>query len=88
MVFAGRYIFTPDIFRHLRNTVPGVNNEIQLTDAMRSLMTARDLYGYLFDGIRHDVGNKLDFIKTNVLLGLKREDMGEELREWLKNLKI
>ena len=86
LVFSGRYVFTPDIFAHLRNTKPGVNDEIQLTDAMRSLMAERDLYGHLFDGVRHDVGNKLDFIKTNVMLGLKRGDMGEELKEWLRNL--
>ena len=86
LVFSGRYVFTPDIFRHLRNTAPGVNDEIQLTDAMRSLMTECDLYGHLFEGVRHDVGNKLDFIKTNITLGLKREDMGEELREWLRTL--
>jgi UTP--glucose-1-phosphate uridylyltransferase len=86
LVFSGRYVFMPDIFNHLRHTAPGVNNEIQLTDAMRSLMAERDLYGHLFDGVRHDVGNKLDFIKTNVRLGLKREEMGEELRKWLKAL--
>ena len=86
LVFSGRYVFTPDIFAHLRNTPPGVNDEIQLTDAMRSLMTERDLYGHLFDGVRHDVGNKLDFIKTNVTLGLKNAEMGEELRDWLKTL--
>jgi UTP--glucose-1-phosphate uridylyltransferase len=87
LVFSGRYVFAPDIFRHLRNTAPGVNDEIQLTDAMRGLMTERDLYGHLFHGVRHDVGNKLDFIKTNVVLGLKREDIGKELRGWLKSLK-
>jgi UTP--glucose-1-phosphate uridylyltransferase len=85
LVFSGRYVFAPDIFHHLRNTAPGVNDEIQLTDAMRGLMTERDLYGHLFDGVRHDVGNKLDFIKTNLILGLKREDMREELREWLRS---
>ena len=88
LVFSGRYVFTTDIFRHLRNTQPGVNDEIQLTDAMRSLMTEHDLYGHLFDGVRHDVGNKLDFIKTNVTLGLKREDIGDELREWLKAVQL
>ena len=86
LVFSGRYVFTPNIFEHLRNTKPGVNDEIQLTDAMRSLMTEQDLYGHLFDGVRHDVGNKLDFIKTNITLGLKRGDMGEELRELIKKL--
>jgi UTP--glucose-1-phosphate uridylyltransferase len=86
LVFSGRYILTPDIFRHLKNTTPGVNNEIQLTDAMRTLMLERALYGHLFEGKRHDVGNKLDFIKTNVLFGLQRNDIGDDLRDWLKNL--
>ena len=87
LVFSGRYVFTSDIFHHLRNTKPGVNDEIQLTDAMRALMNERDLYGHLFDGVRHDVGNKLDFIKTNITLGLKNEEMKDQLREWLRNLK-
>jgi len=86
LVFSGRYVLTPDIFHHLRKTAPGVNNEVQLTDAIRTLMAQRDLYGHLFEGMRHDVGNKLDFIKTNLLLGLKREDVGAELREWLKGI--
>ena len=86
LVFSGRYVLTADIFEALRNTAPGVNDEIQLTDAMRALMASRDLYGHVFDGVRHDVGNKLDFIKTNITLGLKREDIGEDLREWIKNL--
>jgi len=86
LVFSARYVLTADIFRHLRNTAPGVNNEVQLTDAMRSLMTERPLYGRAFDGVRHDVGNKLDFIKTNILMGLKRDDIGDALREWLKSI--
>ena len=86
LVFSGRYVFTPEIFRHLRNTAPGVNDEIQLTDAMRGLMTEHDLYGHLFDGLRHDIGNKLDFIKTNVLFGLKNAEMKDQLKAWLGNL--
>jgi len=86
LVFSGRYVLTADIFDCIRNTPAGVNNEIQLTDAMRLLMQQRDLYGHLFDGVRHDVGNKLDFIKTNLLLGLNREDTGPELRKWLNSL--
>ncbi|MCW5906928.1 MAG: UTP--glucose-1-phosphate uridylyltransferase [Chitinophagales bacterium] len=88
LVFAGRYVLTPDIFDALRNTVAGVNNEIQLTDAIRLLMNKRHVYGWLFDGERHDVGNKLDFIKTNVLLGLKRPDIGKQLRDWLNETKF
>ena len=86
LVFAGRYVLTPEIFEALRNTKPGVNNEIQLTDAIRLLMAKQNIYGLAFDGERHDVGNKLDFIKTNLLLGLKRKDIGEELKNWLKSL--
>ena len=88
LVFSGRYVFTPEIFTHLRNTKPGVNDEIQLTDAMRGLMTERELYGHLFDGVRHDVGNKLDFIKTNVTLGLKNEETKDQLKAWLASLKL
>ena len=86
LVFAGRYLLTPEIFEAIRKTKPGVNNEIQLTDAIRLLMAKQKIYGLAFDGERHDVGNKLDFIKTNLLLGLKRKDIGEELKNWLKSL--
>jgi len=84
LVFAGRYILTPDIFDALRNTKAGVNNEIQLTDAIKILMQKSDVFGLAFEGTRHDVGNTLDFIKTNLLLGLQREDVGEELKAWLQ----
>ncbi len=86
LVFAGRYVLTVEIFEAIRKTKPGVNNEIQLTDAIRLLMDEQSIYGLAFEGERHDVGNKLDFIKTNLLLGLKRKDIGEELKNWLKNL--
>jgi UTP--glucose-1-phosphate uridylyltransferase len=86
LVFAGRYVLTADIFDAIRNTPPGVNNEIQLTDAIKLLMAKRDVYGLAFDGERYDVGNKLDFVKTNLILGLKREDIGDALREWLKTI--
>ncbi len=86
LVFAGRYVMTSEIFDAIKKTKPGVNNEIQLTDAIRLLMNEQSIYGLAFDGERHDVGNKLDFIKTNLLLGLKREDIGEELRNWLRQI--
>lgn len=86
LVFSGRYLLTPEIFAYLKQTAPGVNNEIQLTDAMALLMQQHELYGHVFDGKRHDVGNKLDFIKTNLLLGLQRSDIGNELAQWLKSI--
>lgn len=86
LAIGGRYIFTPQIFDHLRNVEPGFNNEIQLTDAMRMLVQEQDFYGLVYHGKRHDVGNTLDFIKTNVWLGLQRPDIGPQLRDWLKTL--
>lgn len=86
MVFSGRYLLTPDIFSYLEKTPRGVNNEVQLTDALALLMKDKALYGQLFDGVRYDVGNKLDFIKTNLLIGLQRDDVGADLKEWLKTL--
>lgn len=86
LVVAGRYILTPAIFNLLENLPVGLNNEIQLTDAMRLLLNTEDMYGLQFSGKRHDLGNKLDFIKTNVHYGLKSEEFGAELRAWLKDL--
>jgi len=88
LVIAGRYVFTPEIFDLLEVIPTGVNNEIQLTDAMRLLLKTQDMYGLHFDGKRFDVGNKLDFIKTNLLFGLKREEFQEPLKQWLKELEL
>ena len=86
MAMAGRYVLTPDIFNCLKNVKPGVNNEIQLTDAFKLLMNERKILGYLFDGKRYDVGNRLDFIKTNVAFGLKNKETAPQLKKWLKEL--
>ncbi|MEM7660593.1 MAG: UTP--glucose-1-phosphate uridylyltransferase GalU, partial [Bacteroidota bacterium] len=86
LVIAGRYIFTAEIFDYLEQIPRGVNNELQLTDAMSMMLKDRAMYALHFDGERHDIGNKLDFIKTNLLFGLKREDMNEELRQWVLGL--
>ena len=86
LAIASRYIFTPDIFRYLEDVTPGVGNEIQLTDAMQMMVKEHDMYGVQFDGRRHDIGNKLDFLKTNIWYGLKREDLADDLRKWLVDL--
>lgn len=86
LVIAGRYVFTPEIFDYLRIIPRGKNNEIQLTDAMEMMLKDQAMYGLHFKGRRHDIGNKLDFIRTNLLFGLKRDDMGEELRNWVLEL--
>jgi UTP--glucose-1-phosphate uridylyltransferase len=86
LAIASRYIFTHDIFRYLEEVSPGVGNEIQLTDAMQMMLKEHEMYGVQFDGLRHDIGNKLDFLKTNVWYGLKREDLADDLRKWLADL--
>ena len=86
LVIAGRYVLSPDVFDCLGRTVKGKNDEVQLTDAMRLLVKERGFYGLHFRGIRHDVGNKLDFIKTNIALGLQREDIREDLAAYIRSL--
>jgi UTP--glucose-1-phosphate uridylyltransferase len=86
LAFAGRYIFMPDIFDFLIQTGRGKNNEIQLTDAMRTMAQSRPMFGARIDGKRHDIGNKLDFIKTNIHYALKNPGMKEPLAEYLREL--
>lgn len=86
LAIAGRYVFTPEIFEHIEATPRGKNNEIQLTDAMAAMLEDRAMYGLTFDGVRHDIGNKLDFLKTNILFALEREDLGKDMKSFIINL--
>jgi UTP--glucose-1-phosphate uridylyltransferase len=86
LAIAGRYIFTPDIFDYIARTGAGKNDEIQLTDAMRLLVKNRAVYGLRVDGIRYDIGNKLDFIKTNIAYGLKRDELRDDLKQFMKDI--
>jgi UTP--glucose-1-phosphate uridylyltransferase len=88
LAIIGRYILTPDIFEELENTERGRGGEIQLTDGLRRLKQRRTLYGYHFEGVRHDAGNKLGFLKATVEFALKRDDLGGPFREYLKSLKL
>jgi UTP--glucose-1-phosphate uridylyltransferase len=82
----GRYIITPEIFNILENTKPGKGGEIQLTDALKTLIGKEDMYAYIFEGRRHDVGDKLGFLQATVEYALKREDLKEEFGEYLKTM--
>lgn len=86
LAIAGRYLLTPDIFPSLENIPPGKNNEIQLTDALRMLLQQKPIYGLHFEGNRYDIGNKLDFLKTNVIFGLRHAELGAEFRQFLERL--
>ncbi|MDB4684359.1 UTP--glucose-1-phosphate uridylyltransferase GalU [Akkermansiaceae bacterium] len=86
LAIASRYVFHSEIFTYLAETPRGKNNEIQLTDAMCALLADHPMYGLQFPGKRHDIGNKLDFIKTNIEFGLQRPDIGDDLAEYLKQV--
>jgi len=88
LAIIGRYILTPDIFDELENTSRDKGGEIQLTNGLRRLKEKRPVYGYRFEGVRHDAGNKLGFLKATVEFALKREDLGKEFREYLKSIKL
>lgn len=82
----GRYIITPGIFEHLERTAPGKGGEIQLTDALRSLMLAENMYAHEFTGKRYDVGSKIGFLQATVEFALKREDLNQEFMEYLRGI--
>ena len=82
----GRYVLTPQIFDVLAVTPPGKGNEIQVTDALQLLLKQQKLYAFELEGIRHDTGTPLGWLKANVALALKSPDLGPELREYLKKL--
>ena len=86
LAIAARYAFSPEIFDYIAKTTPGKNGEIQLTDAMRLMLQDRAMYGLRLDGKRYDIGNKLDFLKTNVEFGLTHPELGDDFREFLKDL--
>jgi UTP--glucose-1-phosphate uridylyltransferase len=88
LAIIGRYILTPDVFDCLESTSRDEGGEIQLTNGLRALREKRQLYGYRFEGIRHDAGNKLGFLKATVEFALKRPDLGGPFREYLKSLKL
>jgi UTP--glucose-1-phosphate uridylyltransferase len=84
----GRYILTPAIFELLEKIEPGAGGELQLTDGIKGLLKTEKVYGYSFEGIRHDAGDKLGMLKATVDFALKREDLGPPFREYLKSLSL
>lgn len=84
----GRYVLRPEVFDVLEGTGPGRGGEIQLTDALQELAThpeiAGGVFGVIFHGRRYDTGDRLDYIKAIVQLAVDREDLGPDLRPWLK----
>jgi UTP--glucose-1-phosphate uridylyltransferase len=88
LAIIGRYVLTPDIFDEIEKTRPGAIGEIQITDAMRSLLRKRPFYAVRFEGKRYDAGDKLGFLTATVEFALKHEDLAPEFREYLQTLKF
>jgi len=84
----GRYILTPTVFETLSDIKAGAGGELQLTDGLRQLLKKEKIYGYVFEGKRHDTGDKLGFLKATVEFALKRPDLGGPLRQYLKSLNL
>jgi UTP--glucose-1-phosphate uridylyltransferase len=84
----GRYLLTPGVFETLSQIKPGAGGELQLTDGMKALLKKENMYAYVFEGKRHDAGDKLGFLKATVEFALKRDDLGGPLLEYLKGLKL
>ncbi|NMF07012.1 UTP--glucose-1-phosphate uridylyltransferase GalU [Clostridium beijerinckii] len=79
----GRYIITPEIFNILENTKPGKGGEIQLTDALKTLIGTEAMYAYNFEGKRYDVGDKLGFLQATVEFALKKDELRDEFIDYL-----
>ncbi|GAA3597823.1 UTP--glucose-1-phosphate uridylyltransferase GalU [Klugiella xanthotipulae] len=88
LAIIGRYVLRPEIFDVLDKTAPGRGGEIQLTDALQTLAVdesiAGGVYGVVFRGRRYDTGDRADWIKAIIRLAVDREDLGPELRDWIK----
>lgn len=84
----GRYVLSAKVFEVLENTAPGRGDEIQLTDALQTLAQGtgegEGVYGVIFKGRRFDTGDKLSYLKANVILGAENAELGEDLRQWIK----
>jgi UTP--glucose-1-phosphate uridylyltransferase len=87
LAIIGRYVLGPEVFDVLEHTQPGKGGEIQLTDALQELAVdpEKGVYGVIFSGRRYDTGDKLDYIKAIVQLASDRDDLGPDLRPWLKD---
>ena len=83
----GRYVLSPKIFDLLESTPRGAGGEIQLTDAITALMVEQPVFGYQFDGVRHDAGTRIGWLKANIALALESDD-ADEVRAYIRSLDL
>lgn len=82
----GRYIINPTIFKILEDTIPGKGGEIQLTDALMKLATKEDMYAYVFEGRRYDVGDKQGFLEATVDYALRKPELKDRFLDYIKEI--
>ncbi len=87
LAIIGRYLLTPDIFPALEATKSDKSGEIQLTNGMRELLKSRPFYALEVDGVRHDAGNKLGFLKATAYFALRRPDLADAFKQYLRDIK-
>ena len=83
----GRYVLTPRIFEVLEQTSRGAGGEIQLTDAIRALSREQPVFGYQFDGVRHDAGTRIGWLKANIAVALDSDD-ADDVRAYIRGLDL
>jgi len=88
LAIIGRYVLTPRIFEMIESITPGAGGELQLTDAMKKLLQHEKIYGFVFEGKRHDAGDKLGFLKATVEYALQHETLGPAFKEYLLGLDV
>jgi UTP--glucose-1-phosphate uridylyltransferase len=88
LAIVGRYVFPPEIFGSLDSTKADSSGELQLTDAINKLIETKPVYAYRLEGKRYDTGNKLGFLKATVEFALRRQDLGDTFRDYLKALDL
>ena len=86
MAIIGRYLLPPEIFNILEHAKPGHGGEIQLTDALLELGRRRNLYGYEFEGVRHDMGDRMGFLTAQIAYGLRNPQTADKLRSYLATI--
>lgn len=86
LAIIGRYVLRPEIFAVLEKLPPGMGGEIQLTDGLAQLVREREVYGYEFIGDRYDVGDKFGFVRATVAYALKRPELREQVKEYLRTI--
>ncbi len=84
LAIIGRYILPAEIFSYIKKVKPGKNGEIQLTDALRDYAKKKKILGYVFEGTRYDAGDKFGYLHANIMFALKRKDIGDKIKKFIK----